>query len=116
MPDEGGRRLPGAADDPVRAGERVVLASILRDKDAGAMLTALSRAGGTFVATRSSSERALPAAELGRLARAHFREVHVEENPAAALRLARSLGPVLATGSLYLLGDLARADDAGSGG
>ena len=94
-------------------GERVVLASILRDKDADAMLSALARAGRTFVATRSSNPRALAADELAALAGPHFDDVHEVDDPAEALRLARSLGPVLATGSLYLLGDLAHADEAG---
>lgn len=88
-------------------GERVVLASILRDKDADAMLASFARAGRRLVATRSSNGRALPADELARLAAAHFDEVEVVAEPAAALARARELGPVLVTGSLYLLADLA---------
>ena len=91
-------------------GERVVLASILADKDVDAMLATLSRAGRRFVATRSSNPRALDAGELGRRAAAHFAEVVVEPDPRVALRRARELGPVLATGSLYLVGDLAQAE------
>jgi dihydrofolate synthase/folylpolyglutamate synthase len=87
-----------------------VLASILRDKDAVAMLSALATRGGRFVATQSSSGRALPAAELGRLAADHFAEVEIEPDPAAALTRARAHPPVLVTGSLYLLADLARND------
>ncbi len=88
-------------------GERVVVASILRDKDADAMLASFARAGRRLVATRSSNERALPADELASLAAAHFDEVEVVAEPAAALTRARELGPVLVTGSLYLLADLA---------
>jgi len=91
-------------------GERVLLVSILADKDADAMLATLARAGRRLVATRSSNPRALDPEELGRRAAAHFEEVVVEPDPAVALARARALGPVLATGSLYLLGDLAAVE------
>jgi dihydrofolate synthase/folylpolyglutamate synthase len=89
-------------------GERVVLASILADKDADAMLAALAAAGDRFVATTSSNARALPADELARLARGHFSQVEAIADPWRALARARELGPVLVTGSLYLLADLSR--------
>jgi dihydrofolate synthase / folylpolyglutamate synthase len=89
-------------------GERVVLASILADKDADAMLAALAGAGRRFVATTSSNARALPAEELARLARGHFAQVEAIADPQQALARARELGPVLVTGSLYLLADLSR--------
>jgi dihydrofolate synthase / folylpolyglutamate synthase len=93
-------------------GEWVVVASILADKDVDAMLRELAAVGSRFVATRSSSERALPAEELGRLAEAHFRHVDVEPEPASALARARALpGGTLVTGSLYLVGDLAGSED-----
>jgi len=91
-------------------GERVVVASILSDKDVEAMLATLASVGRVFVATRSSSPRALAADELARRAERHFAEVVAEPEPAAALARARELGPVLVTGSLYLLGDLARTE------
>ena len=76
------------------------------------MLATLRRAGRRFVATRSSSARALPAADLADLARArHFDHVEVVDDPIAAVARAHELGePVLVTGSLYLLGDLAQAE------
>ena len=43
------------------SGDHAIVASILADKDADAMLRELRRAGSRFVATRSSSPRALPA-------------------------------------------------------
>jgi dihydrofolate synthase/folylpolyglutamate synthase len=90
-------------------GERVVLASILADKDVEAMLETLSRAGRTLVATRSSNARALPADELARRAAPYFDRVDAVEEPHAALARARELGgPILVTGSLYLLADLSR--------
>jgi len=93
----------------VPAADYVVCASILRDKDAGAMLTALSAAGTRFVATQSSNARALPADDLATLAKRYFAHVEVAADPAAAVARAHELGEaVLVTGSLYLLADLAR--------
>jgi dihydrofolate synthase/folylpolyglutamate synthase len=88
----------------------VVVASILADKDADAMLRLLARAGDTLVATASHSARALPADELAAHARPHFSRVEAGEDPDAALARGRELagekGAVLVTGSLYLLADL----------
>jgi dihydrofolate synthase/folylpolyglutamate synthase len=93
------------------AGDFTIVASILSDKDVEAMLRTLRRAGSTFVATRSSSTRSLPAGELAVRARGHFDTVEAVDDPVAALARARELGePVLVTGSLYLLGDLAQAE------
>jgi folylpolyglutamate synthase/dihydropteroate synthase len=85
----------------------VVVASILGDKDADGILERLAHAGGTLVATRSSSERALPAAAVAEHGGRFFPSVLEIDDPEAALAQARSLGkPVLVTGSLYLLADL----------
>ena len=88
----------------------MVVASILADKDAEAMLTALARAGNTLVATASHSARTLPAADLATRAEPFFERVESEPDPAAALDRGRELagpgGAVLVTGSLYLLADL----------
>ena len=73
------------------------------------MLAALAAAGRTLVATSSSNERSLPAEELGRHAAPYFDRVDVVADPHAALAHAHELGgPVLVTGSLYLLADLSR--------
>ncbi len=88
-----------------------VVASILRDKDVGAILATLRRAGPRFVATTSSSLRALGAVDLAGRARSHFEHVEVVDDPVEAVARAHELGePVLVTGSLYLLGDLAQAE------
>ena len=88
-----------------------VVASILGDKDVDTMLRTLARAGPRLVATTSSSARALAAAELAELADRHFDHVEVVDDPVAAVARAHELGePVLVTGSLYLLGDLAGAE------
>jgi dihydrofolate synthase / folylpolyglutamate synthase len=87
-----------------------IVTSILADKEAGAMLRALTAVGDTLVATRSGNPRALPAEELADLATPHFASVEAVPDPNEALerarRLAGSDGAVLVTGSLYLLSDL----------
>jgi dihydrofolate synthase/folylpolyglutamate synthase len=87
-----------------------VVASILRDKDADAMLKSLATAGRRLIATTSSNARSLPAEELALLASPHFAEVEAIPDPQAALTRAREDAPVLVTGSLYLLADLSRND------
>jgi folylpolyglutamate synthase/dihydropteroate synthase len=92
-------------------GEHVLCVSILRDKDADAILERLSRAGSTLVATRSSNDRALDEKELGRHAEPYFQHVETVSDPRRALERAQALGPrVLVTGSLYLLADLSSSD------
>jgi dihydrofolate synthase/folylpolyglutamate synthase len=88
-----------------------IVASILRDKDVDAMLQRLAQAGRRFVATTSSNPRALPAAELAALAAARFPEVEAIDDPVAAVERARRDPPVLVTGSLYLLADLAAREE-----
>ncbi len=88
-----------------------VVTSILADKDAAEMLKELRRVASRLVATTSSSARALPAAELARIARPHFEHVEAVADPVDALARGHELGePVLVAGSLYLLGDLAQAE------
>lgn len=90
-----------------------IVASILEDKDTDEMLRELRHAGSRLVATSSSAARALPALELARRAAPHFARVEAFDDPVAALARAHALGePVLVTGSLYLLGDLAQAERA----
>ncbi len=90
------------------ASDYTIVVSILADKNADEMLRVLRRAGSRLVATRSSSARALPADDLATLARPLFRYVESVDDPVVALERAHELGePVLVTGSLYLLGDIA---------
>jgi dihydrofolate synthase/folylpolyglutamate synthase len=87
----------------------VVVASVLADKDVDGMVAALSVLGDRLVATSSSNERALSAADLAQRAAPFFSQVEAIEDPAESLRHARAFGePVLVTGSLYLLADLAK--------
>jgi dihydrofolate synthase/folylpolyglutamate synthase len=88
----------------------VLCVSILTDKRVDAMLERLAAAGRTLIATRSSNPRALEEKELARRAEPYFDRVESEPDPVLALRRARELGPVLATGSLYLLADLSKAE------
>jgi dihydrofolate synthase / folylpolyglutamate synthase len=97
--------------DQLDRGEYTIVASILADKDVDAMLHELRPAGRRFIATSSSSARALRSGELADLARGHFDHVEVVDDPVAAVARAHELGePVLVTGSLYLLGDLAQEE------
>jgi dihydrofolate synthase/folylpolyglutamate synthase len=108
-----GAHNPAALDwQAARLPERewVVVASILADKDVDAMLERLSQRGGTLIATRSSNARSLDEQELARRARRYFDRVEPVGSPSDALRRGRALGPVLVTGSFYLLADLARCD------
>jgi folylpolyglutamate synthase/dihydropteroate synthase len=90
-------------------GGYVVVASILADKDVDGILERLARAGSMLVATRSSNERSLPPAAIAERAGRWFASVEAVDDPHAALGRAHELGgPVLVTGSLYLLADLSR--------
>jgi dihydrofolate synthase/folylpolyglutamate synthase len=90
--------------------EWTIVASILRDKDADGILARLAAAGRTLVATRSSNERALDEGDLAARAEPYFEHVEAVAEPIRALERARTLGPVLVTGSLYLLADLHGAE------
>jgi dihydrofolate synthase / folylpolyglutamate synthase len=105
---DGAHNADGAAwlVEQLDRSDYTIVASILRDKDAETMLQSLAGVGRRLVATVSSNARALPAAELARLAEPHFDEVEAVSDPVAALARARRKGPVLVTGSLYLLADL----------
>ena len=73
------------------------------------MLRALTAVGDTLVATESPNPRAIPAADLARLAAPHFARVETVPDPTRRSRVARARGPdgaVLVTGSLYLLAAL----------
>jgi dihydrofolate synthase/folylpolyglutamate synthase len=99
----------GYALPRLRSARYVVVASILADKDVDGMLAALSALGDRLIATTSSNRRALSATDLAERARPYFGRVESLEDPVEALGRARSLGePVLVTGSLYLLADLAK--------
>jgi dihydrofolate synthase/folylpolyglutamate synthase len=110
-PDEvrDGAHTPEAVDwllERLEPRDWTIVASVLRDKEADAMLARLSSAGRTLIATRSSNPRAVEARDLAAEAEPYFGRVEAVADPVAALERARKLGPVLVTGSLYLLADL----------
>jgi dihydrofolate synthase/folylpolyglutamate synthase len=91
-----------------------IVASILADKDVESMVRLLGELAPSLVATSSSSPRALRAEELAERAAPWFELVEALPDPVAALARAHELGePVLVTGSLYLLADLAAHRPAG---
>jgi len=105
-----GAHTPEAVDwllERLSAPEYVLCVSILADKRIDELLERLARAGRTLVATRSGNPRALPEDRLAAGAESHFDHVEAIADPQEALARARALGgPVLVTGSLYLLADL----------
>jgi dihydrofolate synthase / folylpolyglutamate synthase len=88
-----------------------IVASILADKDVDLMLERLAEVGDRLIATRSSNPRALEASELAARARRHFADVIEIADPETAVATARNDPPVLVTGSLYLLADLASLEE-----
>ncbi|MDQ4040124.1 MAG: bifunctional folylpolyglutamate synthase/dihydrofolate synthase [Actinomycetota bacterium] len=99
--------------------ELVAVVSVLEDKDAAGMLRELLPSSRAVVFTRNANPRALPPATLESLARQVAGDppsIELEADPHAALRRARELagrdGAVLATGSIYLVADLARGPGA----
>ena len=99
---------------PEVVGDRPLVAAVavLDDKDAAAMLRALLPACRAAVFTRARNPRAYPPATLQSLARQlGFSSTFTTTSPADAIRRARELagdeGAVLATGSIYLVADLA---------
>ncbi len=91
--------------------EWTLVVSILADKDADAMLAALSPLGDRLVATSSGHARALPPDDLARRAEPFFAEVETVEDPVEARARGRALagpdGAVLVAGSLTLVASLA---------
>jgi dihydrofolate synthase/folylpolyglutamate synthase len=97
--------------DRLPRGSYTLCVSVLGDKDAAGMLALLAQAGDQLVATQSTNARVLPATDLAEQARSYFSRIEVVEDPAAAVARAHELGePVLVTGSLYLLADLAASE------
>jgi dihydrofolate synthase/folylpolyglutamate synthase len=108
-----GVRALVASLDPLHLSEpRVLVLSVLADKDVATMVELLASRFATVVCTQSSEPRALSASALAAAVHrsAPAAEVCCESEPATALaagrRLAGSSGTVLVSGSLYLLADL----------
>jgi dihydrofolate synthase/folylpolyglutamate synthase len=105
--------LPG-----VIGGRRLVaVMGVLDDKDAASMLSAILPLADAAVFTRTSNPRSLPAATLQALAaQVGGPPSECVADPRAAVERARELagpdGAVIVTGSIYLIADLVRDQDA----
>ena len=110
----GARSLGEALVTSFGAPHAVAVLSVLNDKDARELLSALDESIHDFVITQSSSVRALPAAELGQLATEIFGadRVTVAEDFRDALAIAQGKLPagentaVVVSGSITLVGDV----------
>ena len=96
----------------------VLVASVLDDKDAAGMLSALLPAFDGAVFTRCENPRALSPATLESLAsKVGDLPLATVAEPAAAVERARAMagpdGAVVVTGSIYLIADLVRGGDRG---
>lgn len=96
----------------------VAVVSILDDKDAAGMLSALLPSCGRLILTSSQNPRALPPPTLQSLAdQLGGPPAEIVPKPGAALERARELagpgGAVLVTGSIYLIADLLRPAQSG---
>jgi dihydrofolate synthase / folylpolyglutamate synthase len=112
----GARALAESLDDVF--GERrprVAVIGVLEDKDAAGMLGELLPRVDRAIYTRSANPRSLSPGTLGSLAqKLGGPPSEAVADPRAAVARARELagldGAVLATGSIYLIADLVRAD------
>ncbi len=112
---DGVRALSGALQALVRPAPRVGVFAVMADKAVDEMLAGLVPLVDRVVCTRASEPRSLSgdalAERVRRVAAATGADVRVEDDPHAAVALARGLagpsGSVLVAGSLYLLADLA---------
>ena len=95
---------------------RVAVIGVLEDKDAAGMLRELLPRVDRAIYTRCANPRSLSPGTLGSLAREARRARPPRRSPTRAPRVARARelagpdGAVLATGSIYLIADLVRAD------
>jgi dihydrofolate synthase/folylpolyglutamate synthase len=103
---EGARALAAAL--PALAARPVTLVtSIVADKDAPGILSALAPAVSRVVTTRSGNARAIPPEDLAGLARKLGLDATAAPDPRAALDLARRRGSlILVAGSIFLVGEL----------
>jgi dihydrofolate synthase/folylpolyglutamate synthase len=110
---EGMSALAESLNEPFAAGRAplVAVVSILDDKDAAGMLSALLPVADALILTSSHNPRALPPPTLQSLAhQLGGSETEIVGDPREALRRAReragATGVVLVTGSIYLISDL----------
>lgn len=110
----GAESLVAALKDSFGSPHAVAVVSILAEKDAQSLLRTLDESFAKFVITQSSSPRAIPAAELARIAVDLFgaERVLVQANPQWAIAEATLALPtdiptaIVVTGSITLVGDV----------
>jgi dihydrofolate synthase/folylpolyglutamate synthase len=94
--------LPELAARPV-----TLVTSIVGDKDAPGILSALAPAVSRVITTRSGNARSIPPEALADLARSLGLDATAAPDPRAALELARRRGSlILVAGSIFLVGEL----------
>ena len=113
----GMQALAGSLETFLRGRPLVAVLSVLDDKDAAAMLSALLPLCARAVYTTNANPRALSPATLASLAgQVAAVPAELEPDPHRAVRRARALagpeGVVLATGSIYLVAQLLRGETA----
>lgn len=112
--EDGAESLVKALKDSFGSPYAVGVVSILAEKNARALLQILDGSFAEFIITQSDSARAIPAEDLGELAREVFGadRVHVQANPQWALAEAAKLLPpapgsaIVVTGSVTLVGQV----------
>lgn len=112
--EDGAESLVKALKDSFGSPYAVGIVSILAEKNARALLQILDGSFAEFIITQSDSARAIPAEDLGELAREVFGadRVHVQANPQWALAEAAKLLPpapgsaIVVTGSVTLVGQV----------
>ena len=112
----GARALAAALPEVVGGRPLIGVVAVLDDKDAAAMLAVLLPLLQRVVFTRSSNPRSLPPATLEALAQQlRGPPSEIVADPSLAVSRARELagsdGAVVATGSIYLIGDLVREEE-----
>jgi dihydrofolate synthase/folylpolyglutamate synthase len=98
--------LRDSLHDLVRPEECVIIASILKDKDAAVMLDYYAQLADTLVCCNLPQQpRATPALSLAKGARGKFKNIHVYNSPLNALQVAKRLHKkvIIISGSTYLL-------------
>ena len=106
----GARALASYLQEIGWAGRATLVFGAMRDKDVAGMLAAILPCAAHVVCTTAPNPRALDAGELATLVRRLVPAsigVEAEADPAAALARAQRLGrPVVAAGSIFLIGPL----------
>jgi len=90
--------------------EKIFIIGMLKDKDYKAVIETIAPIASRFVTVTPGSERALPAAELGKFIETYCKNVTIsdtiEEAVQASLKFAKGNSVICAFGSLYYIGEI----------